>query len=254
MLKFLDQEYLAQFLVSNSRVTLPVLEAVSVFDPDSPLQLLSFALGCNVHLKLPECLVDKELMGLTLRRLMEVGGHRLKSVTGSQLTKGGGVGINWSEIGVYAFEFNENMLAPSVLHRPSKERALVPEHCPIHSSFKLTQNWSDNEAVASKKPSGITLHTLFEEQVGPHKRKVVTGSSEALAEAVAFAKERQQVVKAELAAATTSPGKGTFKQDRRMQQQQHENVRKARAALTQRKKDLESKRIVSLTSAAKKRA
>lgn len=253
MLKFLDQEYLAQFLVSNSRVTLPVLEAVSVFDPDSPLQLLSLALGCNVHLKLPECLMDEELMGLTLRRLMEVRGHRLKSVTDSQLTKGGGGGINWSEIGVYAFEFNENMLATSVLHRPSKERALVPEHCPIHSSFKLTKNWSDYEAVASKKPSSITLHTLFEEQVGPHKRKVVTGSSEALAEAVAFAKERQQAVKAELAAATTSPGKGTFKQDHRMQQQ-HENVRKARAALTQRKKDLESKRIVSLTNVAKKRA
>lgn len=41
-------------------------------------------------MRLPECLVDKELMGLTLVKLMECGGNRLKKLDDRKMLAGGG--------------------------------------------------------------------------------------------------------------------------------------------------------------------
>lgn len=126
ILKLLDPEFVSSFLVKHSGITMQSLEAVAVFDPDSPLQLLCFALRCNQHLRLPECLVDKELMGLTLVKLMECGGNRLKKLDDKKMLGGGRGGINWSKVGAYSFDFNENGLAQSVTHTPTNESAPVP--------------------------------------------------------------------------------------------------------------------------------
>lgn len=142
-------------------------------------------------------------------------------------------------------------MAQSVTHTPTGESASVPEHCPIHISWTLSKNWSDYEAVVSKKPTNLAIHTLFGEREGPHKLKVLTGSSDIMAEAVDFAKRTKDEARQKMQTARATSPDG-FKAEHK-KQQHRESIQKARKALDLRQEELVKKRVVSLSGAAKRK-
>jgi hypothetical protein len=249
-LKTLETEWLAGFLVKHSQVSIKALEAVSVFDPDSPYQLLCFAIRCNLHCKFPDTLIDKELMGYVLMYLMKIGGNRLAGLTDAIMTTSGNGGIAWPSMGSYSFTWLETGYADRVTHRPTGDTVAVPVHSPIHTSFVLSKNWSDFEAAVVKKPSSIFLQTLFDDGKGPHRHKVPTGSSDIMVQAVVDAQLQQAALLNTKQTASGAASSGGFKADHKAAVQR-QSIVKARKALENKKADLEMKRNVSLDKVGK---
>lgn len=244
-LKLIDTDWCVGFIVKHNHITVRTLEAAAVFDPDAPCQLLCFVVRCSAWMKLPEYLVDKELLSLAMLGLMRVGGDRLRGLTDLKLMTGGGGGINWMEVGCYTFDFNENGFATVVRHRPTGASCPVPARSPIHQSSKLSKNWSDYEVVVSEIPTSLLLRSFFGEADGPHRAKVVTGSSAMLSDAIARAKQTQADLQKHQATRSLA---GKFNEEHKLKQQRA-NMNKARTALEAKKGDLERKRTLALSEA-----
>lgn len=239
MLRHIEVDWLVNFIVRHSKVTMNTLEKVSVYDPESPFQLLAYALRCNSHLKLPPNMHDKEIMGYMLLHLMEAGGNRLRDLSEKLMVTGGGGGIAWKTVGAYDIKFGDDGLAECVTHRPSQATVVVPGHSPIHASFILEKNWPDYEAAVVKAPSHILLHNLFGPIEGPHALKPLTGAAPLLREAVSSARVKKEHVSEQKAAASGAGTQvGSFKGDHKLELQR-EAIKKARRVLGEKKMDLQ---------------
>ena len=244
----LEENYVADFIVKHSRITMATLEAMSVYDPDTPWQLLSFAIRGNMHMKLDARMVDKELCSLVLVHLMGEAGDRLEELT-DEVVKCTSGGVNWYLVGPYELDFADTGLVSKVTHRPTGDSVDVPEHDPIHKSMKLAKPWSDFECYIDKKTSQLTLARLFSSAQGPHKSPVVTASSEPMQRALTECGKRLADLRDGSSSSKLSRRK-SFKEDHKQLAQQA-GIERARRALKDKKAELEKKRTMALDSIVK---
>lgn len=248
VLKALDDDWCAAFLVGHFGFKRDTLESVCNYDPDSLKHLIAFGLVANLTLKFGEAVTEKDIMEETFLALMKKNEDRLAKVKHEQVVDPVTKGINWPAIGVYKLAFGENGICERVTHMPTGDLAQLPDHVRISRKFVLENNWSDYLAACELKPSRYVLADLFDEGSGPHTVVFLSGQSKEFDTMAKTCKAcfLQKKKETESTVARSSVGTTKFREAAKTETKKAA-MRKARDALVARKADLSNKRKIKLS-------
>ena len=165
----LDETWAVAWLVSNSPLTLELIEDVSAKDPDSWRQLYMFALVCSLHCKCPESLRNKALCSMTLHARHVLCGRRLSKLRCPTFVNEENECIDWKHIGVYEplWHADDEKSLKVLRHKPTGHLGRIPDHVLVSREFKLWYNWDDFEASFVLTPSNFKCCDFFESGSGP---------------------------------------------------------------------------------------
>lgn len=66
MVKLIEEDWLATFLLRHTRMTQAVLEQAAVFDPMTPFHILCYGIRSSTHMKLGKLLINKAILANVL--------------------------------------------------------------------------------------------------------------------------------------------------------------------------------------------
>ena len=181
-LKFLDSKWLQGFISKKTGIPLHFVEMVTNYDPEFPIQFVSYGIASTYSLKFPKELKQKTLMFMVLDLLLMRAGNRWKMVTPHMFTN---EGFDWDKFGPYLVSISPMTgRVESITHRPTNTIAKVPEEYYITMPFTVEFPWSDLDAAIVKGKMNQKIHMWFEQEEGPNLCEVLKGSSEKLKEMV----------------------------------------------------------------------
>lgn len=164
LIKSVDEEWVINWLASQSSFTADEIVKARKADPEAPYQLLAFALQLGLHMRLPESCRTKEVLWKVFTERAAMCGQRLNDFKKrAPMDKAGR--LCWQK-GSYTLVWAEGRLG-SIQHCDGEK---VDVGDTYSKEYKLEFNWNDWDAQLKKgKFPGIKLHLFFEgSQTGPY--------------------------------------------------------------------------------------
>lgn len=216
------------------------------FDKDAPAQQMFFLLhACSSWLLPPDCKYVK-VMDTMLKRRVKTAGDRNLLITGGAAKLINPTGRMCWELGVYSVKLNAAGKIERIVHRPTKDEAVLDEGEGLDNTWGIANNFSDLGARFVKgKHQQLPVHKFFDKRSGPNKVPQWTGKC-----------KPSDLEEAAVVLEATRKGLATF--DRTEQEQtkkameapaalkRKEAAAKARAKLEESQAQLKQRRIVNV--------
>lgn len=178
-------------------------------DAEVDRQLLTYALGLGVNVKVPPELRVRPVFYSFVRARARMMGDRLaKFKARGGLNKETGA-VQWVN-GCYTCEFDDKGVLSKVTHRATKSVAAAPACCRhVTTEWQLQSNWSDSQAQVQIKPAPpIALHTLWADKAGPNSMPVYKGGKANEVDAMIADLHRDHLAKLALVTSPNVSGDG----------------------------------------------
>lgn len=179
----IDEQWCVQWILNHSKLSMSAIERAKMFDDNAVQQLMTYMLGINACVRLPDACRDIAVASELFQRRASALGDRLKTWKDDAISPNGA--IAWSNRGAYDLVWDaEALKVTRIVHRSTKDVADVPPQAPIDQCFNLMANHSDMESFVVYKKISHTLASFFEKDKGPFKVAVWNAKSADLKQAV----------------------------------------------------------------------
>lgn len=251
-LRGMDEEWLLDWIVKRSGMSVTKLMNAKRQDPETVFQLASMELQLSLQFRLGEGLRLKEVCYITFNKRAEDMGGRLKKFVAaagtSPFCKNGQV--DW-KFGCYALQFDKQKLV-KVTHRSSGAVADVSTES-FTADWILEHNWSDSDAQLRKgkfPPVKVALFFDEKEKEGPHANPAMKAKSKSWQQLVEECTKQFEEESARLRQGTTTQATVKAELQKVRDEQKKSSMDKAREKAKEMLVERRGKRQVSFKAKA----
>ena len=235
-----DFTWLANYLISRSKLTMNDLQLMKSFDPMSIKHLICRDTHVSLGVMLPVECKEKALLARVLSILGEKNGNCLADVAlKAGVTEDGKV--LWKEVGPYSFT-KENDHVTAIAYKSHENESVDVRAEEISSKWKLMEAWNQEKARFVNGSKELVIESLFARKTGPHRKPYIKGSRSVLHVTVDEIVMSHKVTGETDAIASASSSSSPIFVDNEAVARAKTNAAKAREALVKRNKQMAKNR------------